>query len=52
MGGNKRPNKARNQITGSGQNRNADSAPWFKNKKQKARKAAKAQKAARRKNRR
>ena len=47
MGGNKGPNKARNQLTQGG----AGDAQWHKNKVAKARKARKAAKLARKRSR-
>ena len=49
MGGNRRKNKARNQMTGN--QRHVDDAPWFKNNGRRQRKRNKIAKQSRRKNR-
>lgn len=50
MAGNKRANKARNQI-GSGNKRGVDNAPWLKNNKRRNRKRNKSARISRRNNR-
>ncbi len=50
MAGNRRANKARNQI-GAGNKRGVDNAPWLKNNTDRARRRRKISKASRRKNR-
>ncbi len=50
MAGNRRANKARNQI-GAGNKRGVDNAPWLKNNTDRARRRRKIAKASRRNNR-